>query len=73
MLFRASREGIEMYKDLNWSASLIVLFLSIQCFILFFYTCCKGLKHWKKDCIARLVNGCRFPSAVIVIAYSNCS
>ena len=45
------RERIEMYKDLNWSASLIVLFLSIQCFILFFYTCCKGFKTLEKKIV----------------------
>ena len=48
MLFRASRERIEMYKDLNWSASLIVLFSSIQCFICFSTHVVKDLKHWKK-------------------------
>lgn len=36
ILFRTSRERIEMYKDLNWSASLIVLWLSMWFFYFVF-------------------------------------
>ena len=47
--FRASCESIEMDKDLNWSTSLLVLWLSMKTVFLFSRHVVKDLKHWKKQ------------------------